>query len=240
MRIGVFADLHGNLPALQVLLARFRKEGVEKILNLGDTTALGPDTPEVIDTLASLPIPAVHLYGNHDLSVIGIETKQPELIRPLEKAQHAYVRSGLNKAHLDWIKNCREEWVQETEHGRILAKHYATDKNRLYHPVQFDPTEDDLRRRFLPDNLHMILYGHHHGPLLIGHDPVFVNPGSAGCPHQRSGIARAGILDTAKKEDAFMPFIETYDAEPVIERIYKSEDPTKLSTLSIFFGVHIP
>lgn len=75
---------------------------------------------------------------------------------------------------------------------------------------------------------------------MIGHDPVFVNPGSAGCPHQRSGIARAGILDTAKKEDAFMPFIETYDAEPVIERIYKSEDPTKLSTLSIFFGVHIP
>lgn len=239
MRIGILADLHGNLPAWNVLHASFKEYGVEQILNLGDTAGLGPDTGEVIDALASSNTPMIHLYGNHDLSILGTETKQEELIRPLEIEHHAYVKERLSDAQRSWLSLLKETHTFDTPSGAVKACHYAIAENGRYYPVLFDPTKDDLHTRFAPDSEQMILYGHHHQPLVIGTRPVFANPGSAGCPHQRAGVARAGILEIKDTSNLFIPVLETYDAEPVIRRIYKSEDPQKWSTLSIFFGVHV-
>ena len=52
MRIAVIADIHGNLPALEAVLADIARRGADRILNLGDCVS-GPlwprETMELLD-----------------------------------------------------------------------------------------------------------------------------------------------------------------------------------------------
>lgn len=64
MRLGVIADVHGNLPALEVVLSDLAGRGVDAAVNLGDLVS-GPLWPrESLDLLRRSGIPA--LRGNHD------------------------------------------------------------------------------------------------------------------------------------------------------------------------------
>ena len=51
MRIAVIADIHGNLPALEAVLADIQRRNVDRTINLGDCVS-GPLWPrEVCDLL---------------------------------------------------------------------------------------------------------------------------------------------------------------------------------------------
>lgn len=237
MRIGVVTDIHGNLPALEAILAAFSEERVEQIINLGDTVGLGPDPRDVLEVLMEQSTPMVTLFGNHDHSVLGREIKQPELIRPIELLHHEYIKERLDRAHLEWIARFRADYRDEINGHKILATHYPTDEAGLLLPVVFQPDRKTLER-FFPIEAHdVILYGHHHDPHTDSTDALIVNPGSAGCPHERRGVARAGVLDISGQRPVFSPILAEYDVEPVIERLKKSRDPSKALTLRIFFGV---
>jgi len=41
MRIAVIADIHGNLPALEAVLADIRRRKADRVINLGDCVS-GP------------------------------------------------------------------------------------------------------------------------------------------------------------------------------------------------------
>ena len=53
MRVAVLADIHANLPALEVVLAEPDVAGADRVVLLGDI-ALGPMPAESLDLLASL------------------------------------------------------------------------------------------------------------------------------------------------------------------------------------------
>ena len=42
MRVGIIADIHGNLAALETVLAALATERVDRIVCLGDVAAAGP------------------------------------------------------------------------------------------------------------------------------------------------------------------------------------------------------
>ncbi len=64
MRVAVISDIHGNLRALEAVLADIKTRSADATVNLGDCVA-GPLWPqETFDLLASLAFPTVR--GNHD------------------------------------------------------------------------------------------------------------------------------------------------------------------------------
>jgi predicted phosphodiesterase len=64
MRLAVIADIHGNVIALQAVLADVKARGAGRIVNLGDCVS-GPLWPrETMDLLESVGAPTVR--GNHD------------------------------------------------------------------------------------------------------------------------------------------------------------------------------
>jgi len=65
--IAILADVHANLPALEVVLAEVRHRGIERIFVLGDLVGYGPHPEACIDMLRS--VGAISLRGNHDHAV---------------------------------------------------------------------------------------------------------------------------------------------------------------------------
>jgi putative phosphoesterase len=64
MRLAVLSDIHGNLVALEAVLAQLRAQAPDVIVNLGDCVT-GPLWPrETLELLESLAFPTVR--GNHD------------------------------------------------------------------------------------------------------------------------------------------------------------------------------
>ncbi|AVR97927.1 metallophosphoesterase family protein [Pseudoduganella armeniaca] len=73
MRIAAISDIHGNLPALDAVLADIARRGADVIVNLGDLLS-GPLQPrETAARLMALDLPTV--AGNHERQVL---THAPE------------------------------------------------------------------------------------------------------------------------------------------------------------------
>jgi predicted phosphodiesterase len=69
MRIAALSDIHGNLPALEAVLADVAAHGVDRIVNLGDI-ASGPLWPR--ETLARLiPLGLPTIAGNHERQLLA-------------------------------------------------------------------------------------------------------------------------------------------------------------------------
>ncbi len=64
MRIGLMSDIHGNLFALEAVLAELDREKLDDLICLGDVAALGPEPGGVLARLQALGCPVV--MGNMD------------------------------------------------------------------------------------------------------------------------------------------------------------------------------
>lgn len=64
MKVAVLADVHGNLAALEAVLADVRHSGATEIVVNGDMVNRGPQNPEVLELLAETG--AEMILGNHD------------------------------------------------------------------------------------------------------------------------------------------------------------------------------
>ena len=94
MRFAAIADVHGNILALEAVLADIRAQGVDDIVNLGDMASGALDPRRTMDRLMALD--AVHVLGNHDRYLID---QPPEKMGPWDRPAHAQ----LDAVHLDWL-----------------------------------------------------------------------------------------------------------------------------------------
>jgi predicted phosphodiesterase len=69
MRVGILADVHANLPALDAALSALRSHGIERLACAGDLVGYGPHPNECVSVLAEAG--AVCVAGNHDLIALG-------------------------------------------------------------------------------------------------------------------------------------------------------------------------
>lgn len=69
MRYAVLSDVHGNLEALEEVLADVDRERPDGVVCLGDTVGYGPDPNECASRIQGLGGPV--LAGNHDLAAVG-------------------------------------------------------------------------------------------------------------------------------------------------------------------------
>jgi len=78
MRVAALYDIHGNLPALEAVVAEIQREGVDHILVGGDVLP-GAMPVECLDLLFNLQIPTQFIMGNGDREVLaqirGVETE---------------------------------------------------------------------------------------------------------------------------------------------------------------------
>jgi predicted phosphodiesterase len=64
VRRALISDIHGNLEALEVVLADIKSQGIDEVFCLGDIIGYGPNPRECIDRVRETC--SVTLLGNHD------------------------------------------------------------------------------------------------------------------------------------------------------------------------------
>lgn len=71
MKIAALYDIHGNLPALEAVLAEVRAAGVDRIVIGGDVVP-GPMPRETVSALMSLETPVHFLRGNGEREILSV------------------------------------------------------------------------------------------------------------------------------------------------------------------------
>lgn len=118
MRVAVISDIHGNLPALEAVLADLRQVGAHLVIVNGDIVNRGPSNREVLECLLNLSISKQghtlapqgfwFTLGNHDDLVVKWAQHDPSLAElyndPLFEPT-AWSVARLPQAHLDWLSN---------------------------------------------------------------------------------------------------------------------------------------
>jgi len=96
MRIGVFADIHGNLRALAAVQADLRRYSPDVVVNLGDHLSGPLQAAATADALISEKY--LHIRGNHDRQLLD---------RPIEEmgASDRAAYAQLESRHKVWLRS---------------------------------------------------------------------------------------------------------------------------------------
>ena len=173
MRLAIVSDIHGNLPALQAVVAD--ASGVDGWLNLGDTLA-GPLWPaETADFLMRQGWPTI--AGNHERQMLA-----PDLSSMSAADRYAALR--ITAAQRAWMA-ALPPTLAGAEGLHCVHGTPGSDLECFVHtvtPAGMRPaTQDEIAARLgdLPATL--VLCGHTHLPrqATVG-DTLVVNPGSVG------------------------------------------------------------
>ena len=217
----VFSDVHGNLPALEAILADIERRGVVLTVCLGDLVGYGPSPNEVALLVRDAGIPT--LMGNYDQG-IGFETGDCGCVYKTDeqRAEGAVsldwtqrVANDEVKAHLRALE---DHFVLQTPSGDILAVHGSPRRINEY--LFEDRPASAMERMAREYPYPAILFGHTHVPYSrrVG-DTVFVNVGSGGRPKDGDWRVCYAIVDPARlgEGEAFVEFVRMpYDYERLL------------------------
>jgi putative phosphoesterase len=177
MRIAVVSDIHGNLPALEAVVADFQRHGVDAVVNLGDSLS-GPLLP--LETAQYLMAQDwTHLSGNHERQILDTAVPQG--------ASDAYARAQLTSRELDWLRSLKPRADFTAD---VLLCHGTPDSDLTYLLETVEPerfrlaTGQEIARRLGSVGAELVVCGHSHLPrsLRTAHGQLLVNPGSVGVP----------------------------------------------------------
>lgn len=229
--VAIISDIHGNLQALQAVMADIESQGVTQVMCLGDVVGYGGQPGECIDLIRSKNCQAV--LGNHDFYVNT--AGQPEGVSDDARKVIHWTRSVLNDAQSQWLKSLpftRQDSDYEVVHAS------------LHRPEQWDYVLDAsaAAKHFAQQQRNLCFIGHSHQPKMFvaGQDKALditsletlrpgvkqvVNVGSVGQPRDRDERA-CYVLYRRAHHDVWWRRIE-YDIEGAQKAIAAAGLPGK-------------
>ncbi|HET7263504.1 MAG TPA: metallophosphoesterase family protein [bacterium] len=217
MRVAIFSDVHGNVAALEAVLADIRARGpFDRILNGGDFAFGGPRPREAVERLIEGGYPAV--VGNTDEMVAA----SPE---GAAGAVAAWARTRLTPEQVDWLRALPRSRRVDAPGGPPLVLVHATpwSTTDLIEPSSPAAT---VARAFEQAEARTLVYGHiHRAYIREVAGGLIVNAGSVGFPFD--GIPRPAWAILTLERGAWRAEIVRieYDREAVIQDLLTSDHP---------------
>jgi predicted phosphodiesterase len=187
MSVAVLCDIHGNLPALEAVLAELRADAPDAVVVGGDIAA-GPLPLEVLARLRELPYPVHWLRGNADRALVTcFDGTVPEHLRehPIWIAD-AWTAKRISRAERDFLETLPPLVRLAVEGlGEVLFCHGtpSSDEERV---TVFTPDER-LERILAGAGAPFVVGGHTHRQFdraVAGRR--MINAGSVGRPYERA------------------------------------------------------
>ncbi len=180
MRIVLFSDIHGNVAALEAVLADIRREAAPDALFVaGDLALLGPRPTESLALLRSLD-GARFVKGNTDQYLIDYSA---------DEAAVAFAREQLSEEQIGFVRDLPFEQRLEAAPGHELLVVHANPRD-LEGQIKPDSSDELIRPMLLGVSAEIIAFGHYHVPFVRKLDRwTLVDVASVGMP--RDGDRRA-------------------------------------------------
>lgn len=175
MRIAVISDIHGNLAALEAVLADIQARGVDLAVNLGDILSGALQPCETADCLMSLNLPTIR--GNHERQVLSGDVLN---MGASDRRAHEMIRSDQRR----WL----DSLPTSLELDDVLLVHGTpgSDLDYFLETVTANgcraATMEEIVSRVGSTKASLILCGHTHLPRSVWLDDnrLILNPGSVG------------------------------------------------------------
>ncbi|HZW06917.1 MAG TPA: metallophosphoesterase family protein [Phycisphaerales bacterium] len=182
MTTAIISDVHGNLEALQAVLADIDSRGIKRIICLGDIIGYGPNPVECVDLVRARCEWA--LMGNHDFGVLY----EPTNFNAGAESAAFWTRDrldaeaddGLRRERYEFLGRLRVRVVETCPDGRtsLLAVHGSPRRpiNEYIFPDDVSNAPDKLSTIFerVP---RVCVVGHTHVPGVFTDEPDFYPPG---------------------------------------------------------------
>ncbi|WP_223601239.1 metallophosphoesterase [Chryseobacterium sp. GVT01B] len=167
IQVAVFSDVHGNLPALEVVLKDIEQRGIRQKFCLGDLVDFAPWGNEVIEKIRSLSIPC--LMGNHDERIAFDIPVVPLSKHSEEETNARFIAIDHSKKH---ITEENKKFLSELpfhlklnykvgeKHWNIQLVHSSLSSNDTY---LYESEKDEIFTDMLKDSQSdVIAMGHTH------------------------------------------------------------------------------
>jgi putative phosphoesterase len=211
VRVATLYDIHGNLPALDAVLAEVTEERVDRIVVGGDVAA-GPFPAETVARLYELGPSVVFIRGNADRELAEGPEKMPEQVRDWLLPR---VSESLRAELGSWPE---QERLEVDGLGAVLFCH-ATPRN-----------DEEIFTELTPDEIVAEMFASAPAVTVVGHthmqvdrrlgDRRIVNSGSVGLPYE----GRPGAYWTLLADDIEFRRTE-YDVDELVRRATASGVP---------------
>ena len=180
--VGVLADVHGDIFALDAALARLHQMGCTPILCTGDLIEMEPFGEEVIQRLKSEKN-VICIKGNHERWALERRHRRKDVRGFFEPCNIAdYVGGGidLSREALAWLATLPGHWEGELEGVRVAMWHARPGSD--VEGVVKETTGPELRHRLLEQaHAQILIVGHTHVEfeLMVDVPPgKILNPGA--------------------------------------------------------------
>jgi predicted phosphodiesterase len=180
VRIVLFSDIHGNLVALEAVLADIRRHAAPDALFVaGDLVLFGPRPAEALALLRSLD-GARFVKGNTDQYLIDYVEDEQEV---------TFARRYLSEDAIVFVRDLPFEQRLEVAPGHELLVVHANPRD-LEGQIRPDSSDEMLRPMLLGETAEVVAFGHYHVPFVRRLDDwTLVDVASVGMP--RDGDQRA-------------------------------------------------
>jgi predicted phosphodiesterase len=164
-RLGLIADIHGNLVALDAVLGDIRDCGLREVYCLGDLVGYGPEPAGVIDRVRARGIPTI--LGNYD---DGVGNRRGECgcyyaneqARRDGEASYVFTSAAIDDERAAWLAALPSEIRFEEAGLRFLLTHGSPRKINEY--LLPDRTDAHLAKLATAAEADVVCVGHVHVP----------------------------------------------------------------------------
>lgn len=218
MRIAIFADIHGNLPAFEAALAHVRQQGVDQLVLAGDIVNGGPDSRACWQLAQSLGCPL--LRGNHERYVFDFGTPNAPPIWSTERfAPIQWTYTQFSAAERQTMADLPLT-LRLAEAPDLLFVHASLrrDNDGVY---AYTPA-DELAEKFAGVEETYIVRGHDHWcQVRLWKERTIITTGSVGCTLDESH-ATAQYVILERRGDRWLVDHQAvpYDVDAVVERFH--------------------
>lgn len=196
MRIAVLSDIHGNLTALEAVLADLRKTAPDVILNGGDLAANGSAPVEVLDRIRELEWSGVlgnadeMLFRPESLEAFASQSKAPASIWDAIREIAAATREALGPDRLTWLAQLPMRQI----HAPVGIVHASPQS--CWHAPSPQAADAELQSTYAPLGQPIVIDGHTHLPSIREISGLtLVNSGSVGMPYDGDPRASYALID---------------------------------------------
>jgi diadenosine tetraphosphatase ApaH/serine/threonine PP2A family protein phosphatase len=233
MRIGIFSDVHGNLEALEQVLAVYEGLEIDKYVFLGDVVGYGAQPNECCELVRGRVAHAV--IGNHDAAVAG--RMDYSYYYPAARQALDWCRSKLSEENLAWLRSLPFEMEDPEVPGTKYTHGNPIEPDAFSYVFAIEQARELLPHKDRLGEVNFMGHSHLCKSFALGEDEAvdvvaqrfglrrayryIITVGSVGQPRDYDNRACAGVYDSVAGTFEYVRV--EYDIEAAARKIFDSD-----------------